>query len=490
VKVGLVAVPIVDGPGALGPEGAGAPEPTVSDDVGSDLFEASLRPVGADVVRPCPPYAVYLLAGVLRSAGHEVVIVDLIADGSGRLEPRGLDDVDLVGVTATSLSWAAARVAIAHVRRSRPDVPIVVGGVHASQFDQWVLDHSHADMVIRGDGELPLLALCDALEHRRDLATVPSLSWHGDGGVFVRNAMGPKVDAADLTRWMPDYRSLPHRAYWGLALETARGCTFDCAFCSTPHRRRWRSGDPPAVVDRLERLVGDLERTITSSVYLVDDEFSLNPARAMAIGEGLTEREVPLRLLFDSRAPDVLHPGLLDALAPHTQSLLIGAECGYDAGLARIGKGTTTAVLRQAAAALAGAGIAGRADFSFILGLPWEGPEEVRRTVDFGFELARDHGVRLLFNWYAQIPGSHLWDEARAHHAIHESRYDTFGVQRDPSVFFAAVKLTEDEIDRLARRVDALRTELGGGAPRPEFALPPAIIARRLGEPQPQAASG
>lgn len=460
MKVGLVAVPIVDAP---------APDPARAEAV------PQLRPVGADAVRPCPPYAVYLLAGVLGAHGHDVVVCDLIADGSGGLVPGGLDDVDLVGVTATSLSWASALVAMAHVRAARPDVPIVVGGVHASRFDRWVLDHSDADLVVRGDGEHPLLELCAALAGGTDLADVPSLSWRLPSGTFVRNPSGPQVSSADLTAWMPDYRQLPSRAYWGLALETARGCAFDCSFCSTPHRKRWRGGDAVAVADRLERLVPDLDRTITRSVYLVDDEFTMNPARARQIGEELTRRELPLGILYDSRAPDLLRPGLLASLAPHTRSLLVGAECGYDEGLARIGKGTTCAVLRDAAAALAASGIARLADFSFILGLPWEGPDEVRRTIDFGFDLAEQHGVRLLFNWYAQIPGSHLWDDARSGGTIHESRYDTFGVQRDPNVFFGAVRLTPDEIHAVAAEVRRRRTELGGRAPTPEFGLPPAL---------------
>ena len=364
---------------------------------------------------------------------------------------------------------------MAEVRAVRPDVPIVAGGVHASQFDRWVLDHSDADMVIRGDGEYPLLALCDALERRSDLSAVPSLSWQRPDGTFVRNPAGDKVTAADLTRWMPDYRQLPHRAYWGLALETARGCAYDCSFCSTPHRKRWRGGDAVAVADRLERLVPETERTITRSVYLVDDEFTMNPGRARAIGDELTRRELPLGILYDSRAPDLLRPGLLRSLAPHTRSLLVGAECGYDEGLVRIGKGTTCDVLRRAAAAVADAGIARYADFSFILGLPWEGLSEVRRTIGFGFDLAQEFGVRLLFNWYAQIPGSHLWADARMQGSIHESRYDTFGVQRDPEVFFGSVHLTADQIHTVAGEIRTACDALGGRAPKPEFGLPPAV---------------
>ncbi len=463
MRVGLLAVPIVDS---------------------DDATAASMVPIGADALRPCPPYGVYLLAGVLSEAGHDVEIIDLIADGSGRLDPGStVDDLDLLGVSASSLSWASALVSLAHVRKRRPDLFVVAGGVHASQFDQWVMDHSSLDAVIRGDGEHAMLALCAAREAGSSLVKVPSLTWR-EGHTIRRNALGPAIEQPDLTRWMPLYDQLPERAYFGLALETSRGCAYSCTFCSTPHKGRWRGGEADAVVDRIEALVPVLEKTITNSVYIVDDEFTMNPRRARAIAQRLTERELPVDLLYDSRATDLTRPGLVDALAPHTRSLLVGAECGYDEGLLRVGKGTTCASLRAAAEVLHRAGIARVADFSFILGLPWETPTQVKATLDFGFSLAAEFGVRLLFNWYAQIPGSELWNEARARGKIHESRYDRMGVQRDPNVFFQATRLTPDEVTASVAYGRELRKELPSEVPAPELARPVAITRPLdLGQP-------
>ncbi len=461
MRVGLLAAPIVDG-----------------DD------DASLAPVGADALRPCPPYGVYLLAAVLADRGHDVQVIDLIADGSGRLDPGPVvEDLDLIGISATSLSWAAALKSIEHIRRRRPDVFIVAGGVHVSLFDSWVLHNSTLDAVVRGDGEHPLATLCDALEAGAALDSVPSLSWRDADGDLRRNVDGPAVERDDLTSWMPLYDQLPHRAYFGLALETSRGCAFSCTFCSTPHKGRWRGGEAHAVVDRLEALVPYLPKSITNSVYVVDDEFTMNPARARSIAEMLTARELPLGLFYDSRATDLVRPGLVEALAPHTRSLLVGAECGYDEGLERVGKGTTCATLRAAAERLDHAGIASRADFSFILGLPWEGPDQLRATLDFGFELANDFGVRLLFNWYAQIPGSELWSHARSRGAIHESRYDQLGVQRDPTVFFNAVAVSADQVRDAVSYGRSLRKALGSQAPPPELGLPASV--RRPAPPVP-----
>lgn len=383
----------------------------------------------------------------------------------------------MFGVSASSLSWAAALVSISHVRRRRPDLFIVAGGVHVSLFDQWVMEHSSVDAVVRGDGEHALLSLCTARTSSTSLADVPSLTWR-DSDTIQRNAAGPAIERVDLTRWMPRYDQPPHRAYFGLALETSRGRAYACTFCSTPHKGRWCGGEADAVVDQIEALVPSLSKTITNSIYIVNDEFTMSPGRARSIAERLTERELPVGLLYDSRVTDLPRAGLVESLAPHTRSLLVGAECGYDEGLRRVGKGATCASLRAAAGVLYRAGIAKVADFPFILGLPWETPSHIKATLDFdfGFALAANFGVRLLVKWYAQIPGSELWAQARARGTIHEARYDQLGIQRDSTVFFQATRLTPDEVAAALSYGPDLRDELPDDVPAPELARPVAMI--------------
>jgi hypothetical protein len=77
-----------------------------------------------------------------------------------------------------------------------------------------------------------------------------------------------------------------------------------------------------------------------------------------------------------------------------------------------------------------------------------------------------------------------LWAEARAAGAIHESRYDEFGVQRDPGVFFGAVRLTADEVLQSVAYGRSLRRSLAEHVPAPELYVPVAI-QRPLPDQQP-----
>src|SRR5262249_27150574 len=146
------------------------------------------------------------------------------------------------------------------------------------------------------------------------------------------------------------------------------------------------------------------------TVHIIDDEFSMNPRRATEIARVIRRRGMKPKLVYDSRASDLLADGFVENIAEFTCQFLVGAECGYDEGLKRIGKGTTCAILETPAQTLRRYGIGDRAVFSFILGLLWETRAEVERTIRFAMHLHGNYNVRVLLQWYCQIPGSRLWE--------------------------------------------------------------------------------
>ena len=141
-----------------------------------DFEEGRLKPIGYDASRECPPYGVYLLATILAGQGHEVIVADLIADGTNNITryAKQLKDCSLVGVSATSLSWPTAIEVILQVRESAPNVPIVLGGVHPSMFPEYIMRTYDVHYVIRGEAEISLPILCRALERSSSFTDVPA----------------------------------------------------------------------------------------------------------------------------------------------------------------------------------------------------------------------------------------------------------------------------------------------------------------------------
>ena len=239
-----------------------------------DVIDGRLQVVGVDAIRECPPLGIYTLAAVLEARGHDVIIVDLILHATRLLTAfeKDVDTSDLVGVGATSMAWPAAADVIRQIRQRRPDVPIVCGGIHPTLFDRYILRTFPVQFVVRGEGETAIDRLCTALSGGMDLSGVTNLSWKDSAGRLVRNPIDPKLHSSELaTVPLPDWGRLAPASYKCLAIESSRGCVYDCSFCSTPYRKTWRGLDAEVVVARLEHALGHIDRTTSGCVHIVDD---------------------------------------------------------------------------------------------------------------------------------------------------------------------------------------------------------------------------
>lgn len=286
-----------------------------------DLFWEKPQSIAMDAVRECPPYGIFLLQAVLRGAGHDAKVADLIADGSSSIEPylKDIAECGLVGIAATSMSWPTAIRVISQVRRARPDVPIVLGGIHPTMFDHYILSTFPVDYIVRGEGEVALEALCAAIERGDGIDEVPNLSWRDKDGNVCRNRIPSKISKFDLGRYPPpDFSTLPMKVYKGLSIESSRGCAFDCSFCSTSYRKTWRGMPAEVFVDRLEQMLPDAKRTQLEMIHVIDDEFSMNPKRTIEITDVLRNRNLKPILIYDSRATDLLYDGLIASIAEFT----------------------------------------------------------------------------------------------------------------------------------------------------------------------------
>ncbi len=418
-----------------------------------DLTGSTLTPIGQDSPPHCPTLAIYQLAAVLRAAGHEVAVVDLVAASTNQIdgERETLAAAQLIAISATSLNWAAVLTVAWQIRAAEITAPIVVGGVHPTMFAAYLLnDAPLIDFMVRYEGERPLLALCEVLERRGSYADVPNLSWRTPQGEIVENPSGPPLtveEFADLP--LPAYDLLPAGVFPGLSIQSSRGCPFNCSFCSTSFRRSYRGIPPQRFVDILEGILalGSSRVLNPRLVQIVDDEWSIDRKRSIAILQEVARRGLDVKFTYDSRANDFLiNEEYLSLVAPYTERFLLGAECGYDEGLKRIGKGTTVEKLTECARLLAKYDIARHAEFSFILGLPWEEKRHTVQTVRLAAHLALSYGVNVLLQWYCQIPGSELWDESWRRGDVTAAMYNEFGFFRNLHLFRSGVRLSPAEV--------------------------------------------
>jgi radical SAM superfamily enzyme YgiQ (UPF0313 family) len=215
------------------------------------------------------PVGVPALANNLRAHGIDVVGISypLERQLNTRFELEGwLKAHTRASIVLIDMHWyehcyGALDTARA-VRRALPDAWVVMGGLSASGFAKEILrDFSEVDIIIRGDGEKPLLDVVQRILQTGvtrnagiQLADIPNLSYR-DGGEVVENELAytagcEELDELDFTDlsflehhneyYVHEYivtdvnaalKALETRPYWGRWLSTARGCRSECSYC-------------------------------------------------------------------------------------------------------------------------------------------------------------------------------------------------------------------------------------------------------------------
>ena len=427
-----------------------------------DWVGDELIPISMDRIKSSPPLGVYWLASVLREEGHEVDVLDLIA--LGRLDwpliRSRAGGAELVGVSCNTLNWPTARVVVEHIKTDFPDLPLVLGGIHPGGYSEHVLASCPADFIIAGEGEVPLRMLVEALQGKCGLDDVPGLGYRTDDGFVVHpnHGLASVEEVENLPA--PAYDLLPEGVYESLSIESARGCKFQCTFCSTKFLGSWRGVSAENFVNRLERMTKYVDRTRYKVFSIIDDLYTLDIHRVAEVTRLLNERGLKIEATLDARATDVIRGEVAEALVPITNHMLIGAECGYDEGLRRVRKGCTIKVLEQAARMLHALGISNRVVFSFIIGLPFETRDDCVKTVEFASKLLTTYNVRVYLQWYNSIPGSVIWNELHAQGLVDITMYDDFGFFTNEYLFRAGVHLPLKDIKELSEMIQSINTML------------------------------
>jgi radical SAM superfamily enzyme YgiQ (UPF0313 family) len=141
------------------------------------------------------------VAAALEEAGHDVNLIHLIGSpGRDEFEAKVREAApDVVGFSSRTTVWPEIR-RLAGIAREAADAPVVAGGVHATLAPEEVATSPEIDVAVVGEGEYPLLELCEALEAGRDWRAVDNL-WFRENGDVRRNPTRPLI--ADLDALPP-----------------------------------------------------------------------------------------------------------------------------------------------------------------------------------------------------------------------------------------------------------------------------------------------
>jgi len=257
----------------------------------------------------------------------------------------------LVGFSVCLAQLTSSLYFIRQIRRRAPEVRIVAGGsACAGVLGENLLEAiPEIDYVIRGEGELPLLQLTEAMRachNGTQLPDIPGLIRRGSPPAKDTDHQVLDLDELPIPDYTDYFRDLsssgPRHAFLPkLPMEMSRGCWWNkggtgCAFCNLNLQwRGYRSKSPEKIVKEIHTLV---KRHQVLSISFMDN---LLPARGL---EGrfhdIRQLGLDLRLFSEIRAKT--SRAILEAMgSAGMREVQVGIEALSTGLLKKLNKGTT-----------------------------------------------------------------------------------------------------------------------------------------------------
>jgi radical SAM superfamily enzyme YgiQ (UPF0313 family) len=231
------------------------------------------------------PLALAYLSANLLKHGHDVSNIDALGEDIDHIgvsfgpsvRYRGLSNraiLDRVaerpdGIGASvmfSQDWPHVEDLLTELHEKYPDVPILLGGEHASAVSEYVLRSCPAvSHVAIGEGEDTIVEWAEWLDGKRPLESVAGVSYLAADGALVANPARARNRRPDDLPW-PAWHLFNLAPYFekgeghgverghSMPLVATRGCPYQCTFCSSPSMwtTRYVMREIPLVVDEIE----------------------------------------------------------------------------------------------------------------------------------------------------------------------------------------------------------------------------------------------
>jgi len=191
---------------------------------------------------------------------------------------------ELVGLSVMTFQRKTAKKIIELLRSLRPGLRVIVGGYDPSMAPE-SYTCSDVDFIVRGEGEITFRELVRAIETDRGYERILGLSYR-EANRFHHNPDRPVSDLDSREIRLPNRDARVLSGYTMLGrqvdvVETSRGCTFDCSFCSiiAMRGRQFHTYSFERVIEDIR----DARNHGAAAIFLVDDNITLNVSRFEAL---------------------------------------------------------------------------------------------------------------------------------------------------------------------------------------------------------------
>ncbi|MEK7197272.1 MAG: radical SAM protein [Nitrospirota bacterium] len=362
------------------------------------------------------PIGILSIAAYLAEKGFEVKVADCrvpAARANEAIRKMLSFKPDMAGFTATTSGFIDAYRIAEALKNADPGINIIFGGVHVSALRGSILENFPCiDYVINGEGEKAMAELAAGAS----LDSIQGLVYRNGSGIKDN---GVRTDLCDLDSLpFPAYNMLEgfpktfqpplfnYPRFPSATMISSRGCPYQCSYCDrSVFRKSFRYNSADYLYGQMAFLRKEFN---IRHIFFYDDLFTFHRKRIEEFC-GLM-RKKPLHMTFNC-AVRVGHidDDLLRMLkAAGCWMVSIGMESGDPGLLARHKSNMNLEEVKSAVRSIQRCGI--RVKGLFMMGLPGETEQSIRKTADFIETLELDD---VNMTKFTPFPGSPIYKTVR-----------------------------------------------------------------------------
>ncbi|HOK40229.1 MAG TPA: radical SAM protein [bacterium] len=408
------------------------------------------------------PLGIAYIAANARKNGYNVTIIDAPAENLNSDQIANIiseKKYKLIGITMLTPMFKRVSELITKIKDKNKDVIIVLGGPHPTALPEETLKELNCDIICCGEGEHTFTEIADAiLANKIKLEEIKGIYYKDKKNNIIKNPMRPFEKNIDNFP-APARDLLPMEKYFLTATRVkgtgfcgtviiARGCPFNCTYCSHTFGRTFRAHSTERIIYEIEELINKYNAT---QINFEADTLTLNKKFIISLCDELIKRNINKKIKWtcESRIDTIDEEILRKMKEAGCWQISIGVESGSDRLLKKINKGITKSQIQNGFELIKKVGISIRG--FFMIGLPTETKEETLETINFATKLNPDWAQ---FTITIPYPGTPLFDELKSKNEIQSFKwedYRTWGGWTDESIPYITKGRTVNELKKLQK---------------------------------------
>lgn len=384
-----------------------------------------------------PPLGILYISSFLESKGMITKVIDYNVSNN---HYSVVYDYDLI-CFSVNCGNITNTLNMARAVKEKYNKEIIVGGPQVTSDPEFFINKEYIDGAVVGEGEHTLY---EYIKNRKSVQ-----------GIYLKDR-DKKIIFGGERPYIKDLDALPFPAFdkidikkYNLAsrkrkptsvITTSRGCPFNCIFCFHSIGYLYRKRSVKNIIEEIEWQVNNFG---VREICFLDDNISLDIDRAKKIFNAIIDRDIDVVFqLFNGISADRVDEELLRSMKKaKVWYISIAPESGNSESIRLLRKGFDNEAVKRVVKMSKDMGFFTYSNF--LIGLPWETEEDIRKTIDFAAELDTDLGQ---FARITAFPKTELYSMCNLNYKI----------DRDIGLFYGdsqlnISKLSDAKLDKLAK---------------------------------------